>query len=124
MADHPTQVLSLDELMDLAAEPRDDTATQQITTPPAAPPAAPAVTPAPAPLNPAARQPIARPVAPAAAAPAAAGPDLRQRVMTDARQAYDAGLARGREWIKQGDNGLIAATLVAALLLLLVVAVG
>lgn len=105
--------------MDLAAEPRDDTATQQITTPPAAPPAAPAVTPAPAPLNPAARQPIARPVA-----AAAAGPDLRQRVMTDARQAYDAGLARGREWIKQGDNGLIAATLVAALLLLLVVAVG
>ena len=47
---------------------------------------------------------------------------MRERVISDARKAYDAGLARSRAWLKTGDNALIAATIAAALLLLLVVA--
>ena len=43
-------------------------------------------------------------------------------VMADARRAYEAGMAQGREWLRQGDNGLIVATVAIALLLLLVVA--
>jgi hypothetical protein len=43
-------------------------------------------------------------------------------VITDARRAYVAGVDRGREWLREGDNGLIAATVALALLLLLVVA--
>ena len=112
--------MSLDELMNLAGEPRDDIATMPIatTTPPAAPTAAPAAAPMPAPLNPATSMASPRPPQPAVAT----GPDLRERVMSDARRAFDAGLAHGREWLEQGDNALIVATLVAALLLLLVVA--
>jgi hypothetical protein len=133
VADHPTQVLSLDELMDLAAEPRDDTATMPIRTTPAAK-STPTPTP-PAPLDltqppqrmqpePAARpQHQDRPERPPRPQPRiAADPDLRERVMADARRAYDAALAHAKEWLKAGDNGLITATLVVTLLLLLVVA--
>ena len=116
-----TEVMSLDELMDLAAEtstpapPQPDRPAATSPQPPPPPPAAsrPAMPRRPAPAAAAAR-------APAPAVPA--GPDLRQRVITDARRAYVAGVDRGREWLREGDNGLIAATVALALLLLLVVA--
>lgn len=94
MPNEPTQVMSLDELMDLAAEPR-ETAT---TTIPA--------TPMPAPLNPAAPRPT-----PAPQQAARTEPDIRERMIADAR-----------EWLRQGDNTLIAWTAAIACLLLLVVA--
>jgi hypothetical protein len=90
VSDKPTQVMSLDELMDLAAEPR-DTVTAPIPA-----------TPMPAPLNPAAPRPSAK---------APAEPDMRQRLIADAK-----------EWLKQGDNALITWTAAVACLLLLVVA--
>ena len=115
--DKPTQVMSLDELMDLAAEPR-DTVTQPIPATQPSPAA-----PMPAPLNPAAPpRPTGSAQTTQPAQPAQTEPDMRQRVMSDARRAYDAGLARGREWLKQGDNTLIALTAAVACLLLLVVA--
>jgi hypothetical protein len=108
--------MSLDELMDLAAEPRSDTATMPI---PASLPTTPA---APRPLNPAAVRPAPAPTPRTTPKPVPTGPDLRERVLTDARRAYDAALERGRIWLKQGDHGLIAATGVVLLLLLVVVA--
>jgi hypothetical protein len=123
--DHPTQVMPLDELMDLAAEPRDDTATMPIATTPS--PALAASTRTPAPLNPATPRATPRPTARPTARPQQpqprvdTGPDLRDRVMADARRAYEAGLAQGRGWLKRGDNALIAATLAVTLVLLLVV---
>jgi hypothetical protein len=116
--DEPTQVMSLDELMDLAAEPRSDA----VTTPMPAPlnPATPRSTPAPAPQPaPAIAAPPPAPTSRPARA-VATGPDLRQRVWDDTRRVYNAGLARSREWLKTGDNTLIAATAGVALLLLLV----
>jgi len=128
-----TEVMSLDELMDLAAEtstpapPQPDRPAATSPQPPPPPPAA--TSPQPPPPPPAASRPaMPRRPAPAAAAARApapavpAGPDLRQRVITDARRAYVAGVDRGREWLREGDNGLIAATVALALLLLLVVA--
>ena len=97
--------MSLDELMDLAAEPRDTvTAPIRATPPPATPTSATPVpaTPMPAPLNPAAPRPSAK---------APAEPDMRQRLIADAK-----------EWLKQGDNALITWTAAVACLLLLVVA--
>jgi hypothetical protein len=87
--------MSLDELMDLAAEPRDTVTAPIRATPPPA-------TPMPAPLNPAAPRPSAK---------ARAEPDMRQRLIADAK-----------EWLKRGDNALIAWTAAIACLLLLVVA--
>jgi hypothetical protein len=91
--DEPTDVMSLDELMDLAAT-RGNSAVREAPTMPIRR-SLPTTTAAPAPMNPA-----ARPVA---------------------RQAYDAGLARSRVWLETGDNRLIAATVAVTLLLLLVV---
>ena len=116
--------MSLDELMDLAAEPRSDTATMPIRTPSRTTP------PAPGPLNPVAARPAPARPAPAPAppprrttpAPAPTGPDLRERVLADAHRAYEAALERSRQWLKTGDNGLIAATALVALLLIVVVA--
>jgi hypothetical protein len=42
--------------------------------------------------------------------------------MDDTRRVYNAAIAHSREWLKTGDNTLIAATAGVALLLLLVVA--
>ena len=121
--DEPTQVMSLDELMTVAAEPHSDTVTTPIPSPlnPAAPPR-PAARPSPPPRSVRPPQPVqsAQPAHPAQ--PVRTEPDLRDRVMTDARRVYDAGLAHGREWLKRGDNALIAWTVAVALLLLLVVA--
>jgi len=94
--DKPTQVMSLDELMDLAAEPPSDTVTAPI----------------PAPLNPATPRPTPAPKPAAQAEPAVkTEPDMWERLVADAR-----------EWLKQGDNALIASTAAVAFLLLLVVA--
>ena len=81
--------MSLDELMDLAAEPRDTT-----------------TMPIPRPLNQAASRPT-----PAPEPVADTEPDMWDRLIADAR-----------EWLKIGDNALIAATAAVAFLLLLVVA--
>jgi hypothetical protein len=110
VSDHPTEVMSLDELMDLAATESgaSETATMPITPP------------APPPLNPVAVRPAPRPLP--RPQPVRSEPDLRERIMTDARQAYTAGVARSRDWLRTGDNGLITATLLVTLLLLLVVA--
>src|SRR3954454_522602 len=104
--------MSLDELMDLAAESGSEATTQPIRTTPVTPSA-------PAPLNPAA---ATRPKPAPAPRPVRSQPDLRERIMVDARRAYDAGLVRSRDWLKTGDNTLITATLFVTLLLLLVVA--
>lgn len=116
MPDEPTEVMSLDELMDLAAEPRADTATMPIRTPLPARPPLPTTPAAPRPLNPAAARPAPKPPV-----PPTTGPDLRDQVLADARRAYEAALDRGREWLKRGDNGLIAATAMVTLLLIVVV---
>ena len=42
--------------------------------------------------------------------------------MADARRAYEAGMARGQDWIRKGDHSLVVATAAVALLLLVVVA--
>jgi hypothetical protein len=120
--------MPLDELMDLAAEPRADTATMPIrrplpTTPAAPAPLNPATSrPTPAAVNPVAARPTLAPQPAVAPAPAATGPDLRERVLDDARRAYDAALEQTRLWLKHGDNGLITATVCVAALLLVVVA--
>jgi hypothetical protein len=96
--------MSLDELMDLAADSPGETATMPIPKPLPTTPAAPR------PLNPAAGRPTPAPQR--AVAP----------VLADARRAYDASLERARSWLKEADNGLIAATALIAVLLLVVVA--
>ena len=117
-----TEVMSLDELMDLAAE----TSTVPPPPPPAAPPVnRPASPPRPSPAATRPAPPVTPKPAPARAparAPERTGPDLRERMLADARRAYAAGLDQSREWLRKGDNGLIAATVALALLLLLVVA--
>lgn len=106
-----TEVLSLDELFDRA---------QTATTP--------------APARPV-EAPRAEPVVAPAAAPVAAPRigavpvrsvqqtgDGRGRVLGDAAQAWRGGLDRSRAWATAGDNALIAATALLALLLLIAVA--
>src|SRR4051812_42895163 len=99
--------MSLDELMELAAaDSRSDTETTPIPKPLPTTPAAPR------PLNPAASRPTPAPAPQPAVAP----------VLADVRRIYDAVLARARLWLKEADNGLIAATALIAVLLLVVVA--
>jgi len=99
--------MSLDELMDLAAEPS-TAPTVQIHRP-TAPTSGP--TPVPAPLNPASPKPT-----PAAQPPIAVASRL-EPVLDEAREI----LVTARQWLGRGDNGLIAATALVALLLLVVV---
>ena len=119
MPDERTEVMSLDELMDLASEPSTAPTVQiQRPTPPATLPATPPPTPAPAPLNPATAQPIAQ--RPAAQRPVAR-PDLGALLEQGGERLSLAG-DQARDWLRQGDNGLIAATALLALLLLVVIA--
>jgi hypothetical protein len=67
------------------------------------------------------------PPAPSSAAPvtsaAPAGPSVVDRMRGDAAAAWSAGLTRSRTWLDRGDNAVIAATAVVALLLLVMIAV-
>lgn len=113
MVDRRTEVLSLDELMDLAAEPSSSAPTVQIRRPEAATrPATPTPTPAPAHLNPAAPKP-----APATQPPVAIASRL-EPLREEARKF----LVTAQQWLRRGDNGLIAGTALVALLLIVVVA--
>ena len=126
--------MSLDELMDLASEPKARPASDTATVPIRPPrPTTPTTTAAPGPLNPAGprptplaaevtRRPAPAPAPAATSKPAKAGPDIRERVLADAHRAYEAGMARSRVWLKKGDNTLIVATAGIALLLLVIIA--
>lgn len=86
---------------------------------------APAAVPPPPP--PAAVRPPAPPAAhPAAHAPEppvpATGPSLTDRLRSDAATAWSAGMRRTQTWLGQGDNAVIVATVLVALLLLVMVA--
>jgi hypothetical protein len=115
--------MSLDELMNLTAEPS-SAPTETIRRPPA-PQASPMrpPTPAPAPLNPVAPRPAsAAPARPAHRAPAA---QPRVAVTSYLESFIDQGrewFGTTHQWLRRSDNGLIAATAVIALLLLVVVA--
>jgi len=91
--DEPTEVMPLDQLMDLASEP----ATVPIRR-------SPAPTPAPAPTP-----------SPSSPTPVPTLQDLRKDVAAAAQQV--------RTWLRRGDNTLIALTVAAALILLIVVGV-
>jgi len=118
--DDATDVLSLDELMELAAEPQ----TQPRPAPPqAAPPTVTHATPPrPAPPQPAQPARPARPAKPARTGPSPASL-LAQRVRADASRAGQLTWERSRAWLTTGDNGLIAATAFVTLLLIVIVAV-
>ena len=124
MPDERTEVMSLDELMDLASEPSTAPTVQirrygaptegRTASPPAA---AETPIPAPAPLNPGNPQPIAqRP----AAQRGVARPNLGVLLEQSGERISIAG-DQAQDWLRQGDNGLIAATALIALLLLVVV---
>lgn len=104
--DDSTQVMPLDELMDLAAEPRPAAPTR----PHAAPP----------PLQP----PLAYPtdVVPANSGAAPMPSVLLQRIRSDARRASAIGIAQVQQWLETKDNALIAATVLITVVLLVVVA--
>jgi hypothetical protein len=106
-----TDVLSLDEMLSPPApvSSREPAPVQSAPTAMAAP----TVTTEPVEALPRGSVELARP----------AGPSLARRVGTDARAAVDAGWRRGRTWIGEADNLLIAATVLVALLLIIVVAV-
>ena len=112
MPHEPTEVMPLDELMDLAAEPSTAPTVQIRRTPPPTAAPAPAPTPAPAPLNPAAPKPTATAQPRVAVAP-------RFEPLLD--QAHEF-LGTADQWLRRGDNGLIVGTTLIALMLLLVVA--
>ena len=130
MDDDATDILSLDELMDLAAEPRPaptqpaDAPTVQLR--PAAAPTQPLVAPPsyePPPIPPAPPAPPAR----TNSAARTIGQDAR-RIGQDAQRIGHAARREGEivwghvlEWLKAGDNGLIAATALVTLLLLVIV---
>jgi hypothetical protein len=116
-----TEVMPLDELMDLAAEPR-PAATTQLHAVAAAPPqlSYPASG-----AHPYIPQPQPQPQRkPTDAAPATGGgaPTLMRRIRADARRASATGMTRLRQWLESNDNALIAATVLITLLLLVVVA--
>jgi hypothetical protein len=116
-----TEVMPLDELMDLAAEPR-PAATTQLHAVAAAPPqlSYPASG-----AHPYIPQPQPQPQRkPTDAAPATGGgaPMLMRRIRADARRASATGMTRLRQWLESNDNALIAATVLITLLLLVVVA--
>ena len=111
--------MSLDELMDLASEPSTSAPTVQIRrygapTPTPTPPPVPA----PAPLNPGNPQPIAQRPAPQRPL---ARPDLGALLEQSGEKLSVTG-EQLRDWLRRGDNGLIAGTALVALLLLVVVA--
>jgi hypothetical protein len=114
-----TEVMPLDELMDLAAEPR-PAATTQLHAVAAAPPqlSYPASGAHPYIPQP---QPQRKPTD---AAPATGGgaPMLMRRIRADAQRASATGMTRLRQWLESNDNALIAATVLITLLLLVVVA--
>ena len=125
--DESTEVMSLDELMELAAEPRPDATTQQYVVPaPLLPPTAPPASVAPP-------RPAQPQLGRTDAAPAGSGgapmhllldrmrADSR-RVLDDAQHAAATGLTHVRQWLETNDNALIAATVLVTLLLLVVVA--
>jgi hypothetical protein len=108
--------MSLDELMELASEPS-TAPTVQIRRPPSPSPSptqtqSPTPTATPAPLNPAAAKPTAAPQPPVAAT-------SRLEPALDKAREF---LLAVSQWLRRGDNGLIAGTALVALLLLVVVA--
>ena len=138
MADNGSnEVLSLDDLLDGPATPA-------LASPVAAAPAAPAATAAtasvetpPVAATPITTTPAVPPAPPPAPATAPAAPRIGAvpvrsgqtstpgtggRLRGDAVAAWRGGLDRSRTWITAGDNAVIAATVLVALMLLLVVA--
>ena len=109
--DDTTDVMSLDELMDLAA------AEPTVTMPSPPPPAA---------AQPVAAQPAAprRQPRPRRAITVDAHRALAdaRRALVDVRRVSAAGIAASREWLETNDNALIAATVLVTLLLLIAVA--
>ena len=99
--DDSTDVMSLDELMDLAA------AEPTVTMPTAHLPAAAA---------PVAPEPQPRP------RPERAIVVDARRALVDARRVSAVGISVSREWLETNDNALIAATVLVTLLLLIAVA--
>lgn len=130
--DDSTQVMSLDELMDLAAEPR--VRAQPAPPPPVTlPPAPPVPAPAPSPVAPSPVATAPRQVPPTPAARPRTEPGQMtvllarmradgQRILGDARHASSAGMTVSRRWLETADNALITATVLVTLLLLIIVA--
>jgi hypothetical protein len=112
-----TEVMSLDELMDLASEPRPVARKQPPVTLPA-PPAADALT------EQLVRRPAPQPAPRVAPAPKPARTEPGQVAMLAARMRADGGrmLVDARQWLETGDNGLIVGTVLVTLLLLIVIA--
>jgi hypothetical protein len=111
-----TEVLSLDELMEVAAI----SGSAPVAPPP--PPAPPTVAPrlvAPRPADPA---PAAARPAPKPARPARTGPSPWALVRADAARAYASAAKKLRDWLRADDHALIAATAFIALLLIVIVA--
>ena len=109
-----TDVLPLDDIFDApAAPPRPEAAVPPAPAPTAAPTQPPAQAPAPAP---------ARRIGAVPATPARREPGLVDRLRGDGAAAWQGGLTRSRDWLSTGDNAVIVATALVALLLLLVVA--
>ena len=133
--DGTTGVLSLDDIFEAPAATAGPEAAVAATPAPAT---APEPEPAPEPAPPvasaqpvAAPAPVTSPAAPAAgqrrigavpAAPARRQPGRVDRLRGDGAAAWQGGLTRSRDWLSAGDNAVIVATALVALLLLLVVA--
>ena len=112
-----TEVLSLDELF----ERPQPAATQAPSRPVEAPRVEPVASFEAPRVEPAA--PVAAPrigAVPVSSASPTAG--KRNRVLGDASQAWRGGLDRSRAWVTSGDNAVIVATVVIAVLLLLAIA--
>jgi hypothetical protein len=113
--DGSTEVLSLD---DMFTGPQ--TATTEAPSRPVDAPRAEPVAADPAPVAPPAPAAPRIGAVPVRAEPREAGG--ASRVLGDAASAWRGGLGRSRAWLTAGDNAVIAATAVIALLLLLAVA--
>lgn len=127
-----TEVLSLDEMFSAPGAPGAPAAAAPAPAAPAPAAPTPAAARAPMAVVPVRTDPHAAPAAgiePVETLPDGSveparrgGPSLAERVRTDARVALDAGWRRSRAWIGEADNALIAATVLVALLLIVVVA--
>jgi hypothetical protein len=113
-----TAVLSLDDLM---GPPQPVQTAPSVAVPPPPPPVAAVPTPTPTPAPPATTSvhPASRPTPPPTTA---SGPSVADRVRRDAAAAWSAGMRRSQDWLSTGDNAVIAATALVALLLLVMVA--
>jgi hypothetical protein len=114
-----TEVLSIHDLMDGPPGAPQVATGPAVATAPAAPAAEPLPTPA---ASPAPRPAAAPAPVPAVPAPARERSEVAERLRADAAAAWDGARRRTADWLRQGDNALIVATAVVALLLVIVLA--